>query len=273
MSTHENNTEQPDIDLSSVEMSVKNGRIQQSVCKWCYEGLSLEQLCAAAAKIGIKSVELLKPPELATVKKYGLICAMVDSHSLEKGMNCKDYHCQCIADIRDGIDAAVEYGFQNVISFSGNREGMTDNTGLENAVNGFKEIVGYAEQKGIIICVEYLNSKIDHPDYMFDNMKWGIELCKKVGSENLKILYDIYHAQIMEGDIIRTIQDYHEYIVHYHTGGNPGRNEIDQTQELYYPAIMQAIIDTGFKGYVGQELVPTGDPLTSLAEAVRICDV
>jgi len=258
---------------NDVEQVVKNGRINQSVCKWCYHDISLDQLCAAAAKMGLKSVELLSGPDLATVKNHGLVCAMVNSHSPIRGLNNKNYNEGCLAKIRAGIDTATEHGFPNVIAFSGNRAGMPDDEGIENTVTALKSIAGYAEEKKVTICIEYLNSKVNHKDYMFDNMNWGVEVCKKVGSERVKILYDIYHAQIMEGDIIRTIGTYKDYIGHYHTGGNPGRNEIDETQELYYPAIMRAIVETGFTGYVGQEFVPTRDPLMSLAQAVRICDV
>lgn len=263
----------PALSIEEVERMVRKGRINQSVCKWCYRKIPLDELCAAAAKIGLKSVELLSGLDLATVKKYGLVCAMVESHGITRGINNKEYHADCIAKIRTGIDAAAEHGFPNVITFSGNRAGIPDDVGLENAVIGLKQIVGYAEEKKVTICIEYLNSKVDHKDYMFDNMTWGVELCKRISSEHLKILYDIYHAQIMEGDIIRTIRDNKDYIGHYHTGGNPDRNEIDETQELYYPAIMRAIVDTGFKGYVGQEFVPKRDPLTSLAQAAQICDV
>ncbi len=258
---------------NDVEQVIKNGRINQSVCKWCYPDIPLDELCAAAAKIGLKSVELLSGPDLATVKKYGLVCAMVNSHIITRGLNNKNYHAGCIEKIRSGIDAAAEHGFPNVIAFSGNRAGMPDDVGIENTVTALKDIAGYAEKKKVTICIEFLNSKVNHKDYMFDHMNWGVEVCEKVGSERVKILYDIYHAQIMEGDIIRTIRTYKDYIGHYHTGGNPGRNEIDETQELYYPAIMRAIVETGFTGYVGQEFKPTGDPLTSLAQAVRICDV
>lgn len=258
---------------AGVERVVKNGRINQSVCRWCYGKLSLDELCAAAVKMGLKSVELLNPEELPIVKKYGLVCAMLFSHSLQDGLSHKENHDECLAKIRTNIDAAAEYGFPNVICFSGNRKGMADEVGIENTVAALKQIIGYAEKKNVNICIELLNSKVNHKDYMFDHMSWGVEVCKKVGSERMKILYDIYHAQIMEGDIIRTIRDYHEYIGHYHTGGNPGRNEIDETQELYYPAIMEAVIETGYKGYVGQEFVPTREPLVSLAQGVRICDV
>jgi len=258
---------------ADIECVVKNVRINQSVCRWCYRKMSLDELCAAAAKMGLKSVELLKPAELPAVNKHGLVCAMINTHGINKGLNNKDHHAECLAKIREAIDAAAEHAFPNVIAFSGNRAGMPDDVGLENTAIGLKQVLGYAEQKKVNICIELLNSKVNHKDYMFDHTSWGVELCRKVASERLKILYDIYHAQIMEGDVIRTIRDYKDYIGHYHTGGNPGRHEIDETQELYYPAIMRAIAETGFKGYVGQEFVPTGDPLTSLAQGVRICDV
>jgi hydroxypyruvate isomerase len=263
-------------DLKKIESVAMNGKINHSVSKWCYtsgDKMTLEDLCTAAKKMGIKSIELLKPDELPTVKKYGLTCAIVSSHSLTKGMNRPENHSECIQKIRTAIDAAAQYSCPSTISFSGNREGMLDEIGIKNAVEGFKKVVGYAEKKGINIQIEYLNSKVNHKDYMFDNMKWGVEVCKQVGSDRLKILYDIYHAQIMEGDIIRTIQDFHEYIGHYHTGGVPGRHEIDDTQELNYSAIMKAIVKTGYTGFVGQEFVPSRDPLTSLAQAIKICDV
>ena len=256
-----------------VERIVKNGRINQSVCKWCYKKQSLEELCAIGKKMGLKAIDLIGPRDFPTLKKYGLESSMIGSHGLTKGMNNKKYHANCIEEIRNSIDAAADAGFRNVISFSGNREGIPDDVGVENAVEGYKKIVGHAEKKKIYICIEYLNSKVNHKGYMFDHMAWGVEVCKRVGSDRLKILYDIYHAQIMEGDIIRTIQDNHEYIGHYHTGGNPGRNEIDDTQELYYPAIMKAIVKTGFTGYVAHEFSPLKDPIESLAYAVRICDV
>jgi len=258
---------------AEVERIVKKDRINQSVSKWCYGKFSLDELCAIAKKMGLKAIDLLGPRDFPTVKKHGLVCSMISTHSLTKGMNNKDNHAECISRIRSAIDAAAEYSFPNVISFSGNRGGIPDDVGIENAVEGLKQIVGYAEKKKVNICLEYLNSKVNHKGYMFDKTAWGVEVCKRVGSERIKILYDIYHAQIMEGDIIRTIRDNKEYIGHYHTGGNPGRNEIDETQELYYPAIMRAIADTNFKGYVAHEFVPKRDPLESLAYAVRICDV
>jgi hydroxypyruvate isomerase len=256
-----------------VEQIAKNGRINQSVCKWCYGNISLDDLCAVGKKMGLKAIDLLGPNDFPTLKRHGLVCSMLNTHGLTKGLNRKENHEDCLEKIRTAIDAASENGYPNVISFPGNREGMPDDVGVENSVVALKKIAGYAEKKGVTICLEYLNSKVNHKDYMFDHMGWGVEVCKKVGSANVKILYDIYHAQIMEGDIIRTIHDNKEYIGHYHTGGNPGRNEIDETQELYYPAIMRAIAETGFKGYVAHEFIPKNDPIKSLAYAVRSCDV
>ena len=261
------------IDMSKVEQIVKKGRINQSVSKWCYGKFSLDELCAVSKKMGIKAIDLLGPRDFPTVKKHGLVCSMINTHNLGNGLNRKENHDECLAKIRDAIDAAAEYGFPNVITFPGNRRGMSDEEGIENSVIALKQVAGHAEKKKVTICIEYLNSKVNHKDYMFDKTAWGVEVCKKVGSERVKILYDIYHAQIMEGDIIRTIRENKDYIGHYHTGGNPGRNEIDETQELYYPAIMRAIADTGFKGYVAHEFIPKKDPLESLAYALRICDV
>jgi hydroxypyruvate isomerase len=257
----------------NIKRVVKNGRINQSVSKWCYGKFKLDEFCAITKKMGIKAIDLLGPRDFPTLKKHGLECSMVSTHSLTKGLNRKENHKKCLAQIRSAIDTTSEYKYPNVITFPGNRAGMPDDVGIENMVNALKQVAGYAEKKKVTICIEYLNSKVNHKDYMFDKMAWGVEVCKKVGSERVKILYDIYHAQIMEGDIISTIRNYHEYIGHYHTGGNPGRNEIDETQELYYPAIMRAIVKTGYKGYVAHEFVPKRDPITSLANAVRICDV
>ncbi len=264
--------------MADLETVALNGNINHSVSAWCYTGgknkITLDELCIAAKKMGIKSIELLGKDDVATVTAHGLTCAIVSSHNIAKGMNRIENHDECIEKIKHGIDVAAEYNCPATISFSGNRDGMDDDQGIKNAVIGYKKVVGYAEKKGVTINIEYLNSKVNHKDYMFDNIRWGAEVCKQVGSERLKILYDIYHAQIMEGDIIRTIQDYHQVIGHYHTGGVPGRNEIDETQELYYPAIMKAIVATGYTGFVGQEFVPVSDtPLLSLAASIKICDV
>ena len=258
---------------SNIERIVKNGRIHQSVSKWCYGKIPLDKFCVIVKKMGMKAIDLLGPNDFPTLEKHGLECSMVNTHGLTKGLNRRENHEPCLTRIRSAIDAAAEHGFPNVITFPGNRGGMADDVGVKNTVTALKQIVGHAEKKKVTICLEYLNSKVDHKDYMFDNMAWGVAVCKAVGSERVKILYDIYHAQIMEGDIIRTIRDCKDYIGHYHTGGNPGRNEIDETQELYYPAIMRAIVATGFNGYVAHEFVPKRDPVESLAYAVRICDV
>ena len=261
------------IEMDKIERVATKGRINQSVSQWCYGKWSLDELCQVSKKLGLKAIDLLGPGQFATVKKYGLVVSMVNSHSLTNGLADKKYHDECLAKLRETIDATSEAGFPNVISFSGNRRGIPDDVGIENAVEALKKIVGHAEKKNVTIVLEYLNSKVNHKDYMFDRTAWGVEVCKQVGSDRVKILYDIYHAQIMEGDIIRTIRDNKDYISHYHTGGNPGRNEIDDTQELYYPAIMKAIAETGFKGYVAHEFVPKRDPLESLTYAARICDV
>ncbi|MCJ7778446.1 MAG: TIM barrel protein, partial [Sedimentisphaerales bacterium] len=230
------------LGIAEVERMVKNGRINQAVSRWCYGKLSLDELCEVCSKMGIKGIDLLGPKDLPTLKKHRLICSMIETHGLTKGLNRPENHAECLAKIRSAIDAAAEYSFPNVITFPGNRQGLSDDEGIKNSIAALKQIVSYAEEKKVTICLEYLNSKVNHKDYMFDNMKWGVEVCKAVGSQRVKILYDIYHAQIMEGDIIRTIRTYKDYIGHYHTGGNPGRNEIDDTQELYYPAIMRAVV-------------------------------
>lgn len=254
----------------NIQRVVRKGRINQSVSRWCYRTLTLDQLCEAGVKMGLKGIDLLTPKDFPTVKKYGLVCTMTSGGG---SLNDKKKHGEVIPRIRSLIETNAEYGFPNVIAMSGNRDGIPDDVGIENAVAALKQVAGLAEQKKVNVCVEYLNSKVDHKGYMFDHMAWGVEVCTRVGSPNVKILYDIYHAQIMEGDIIRTIQTYKHLIGHYHTGGNPGRNEIDDTQELYYSAIMRAIADTGYTGYVAHEFVPKRDPLTSLAQAIGICDV
>jgi hydroxypyruvate isomerase len=194
--------------------------------------------------------------------------------SLKEGWNDKQYHSTLIKSYSDHIDLVSKAGYKNLICFSGNRRDMDDETGLKNCVEGLKNIMSLAEKKGVIIQMELLNSKVDHKDYMCDKSGWGVELCKRVGSENFKLLYDIYHMQIDEGDVIRTIQDNNKYFGHYHTGGVPGRHEINESQELYYPAIMKAIVATGFKGYVAQEFIPAAqDKVASLRQAIDICDV
>ncbi len=253
---------------------VKNGRIKQSVSRWCYSKIPLDKFCQICAQMGLKGIDLLEPQELPAAKKAGLVCTMLFSHSLTDGLAHTKNHDECIAKLKTSIDAASQFGFPNVICFPGNRNGISEEDGIKNTVEGIKKILSYAEQKNVTLHLEYLNSKVNHKDYMFDNMKFGVEVCKQVGSDRIKILYDIYHAQIMEGDIISTIQKYKQYIGHYHTGGVPGRNDIDETQEIYYPAIMKAILKTGYNGFVAHEFMPkSSDPLKSLERAIEICDV
>ena len=250
------------------------GNIKQAVCRWCYGRLPLDKLAEAAKKMGFQSVELLSAKDVLVVKKFGLTCAMMNTAgSIGDGINRKANHPRIEKQLRENIEFAAAEGLPNVLVMSGNRRGMADEEGLANCAELLKGVVGFAEQKNVTICMEGLNSKVDHKDYMYDTTKWGVELCKKVGSQRFKLLYDIYHMQIMEGDVIRTLRQSKDYIGHYHTGGNPGRHEIDETQELNYPAIVKAIIATGYQGFLGQEFIPQRDPLTSLAQGFRICDV
>jgi hydroxypyruvate isomerase len=249
-------------------------RIKQSVCGWCYKGVELEDLAKFSVKIGIKSIELVKPKDWPTLKKHGLICAMSPGGNQKESLNRIKNHERCLAEIKANIDITSEAGFPNVICFSGNRNGMDDAEGMKNCETALKQIVGYAEKKNVNICMELFNSKVNHKDYMCDSSEWAVELAKRVGSPNFGLLYDIYHMQVQEGNVIATIKKHHEHFFHYHTAGVPGRNEIDNTQELYYPAIVKAIIETGYKGYLAQEFKPKSkEPLKSLAQAVRICDV
>lgn len=251
------------------------GNIRHSVSRWCYGKTSLDALCTACKEIGIESVELLGPDDWPVVKKHGLVCAMCNGpDSIGYGWNRVEHHEKLLAGFERMIPQVAEFGFPNIITFSGNRRGMSDEEGLRNCALGLKKLMPIAEKHKVTVIVELLNSKVDHKDYMADHTVWGVELCKQVGSEWCKLLYDIYHMQIMEGDLIRSINDYNPYIGHYHTGGNPGRNEIDETQEIHYPAVMRAIVATGYKGFVGQEFVPKRpDPIASLRQAIRICDV
>jgi hydroxypyruvate isomerase len=256
------------------ESSSPRGNIKQSVCRWCYGKIPLEKLAAEAKRMGFKSIELLTPQEVPTVKAAGLTCAMLSGAcTIPDGFNDTNNHDRLAKSTREHVEFAADNGLPNVIVFSGNRRGMSDEEGLENCAAGLKRVVGLAEEKNVTICMELLNSKVDHHDYMCDHTPWGVELAKKVGSPRFKLLYDIYHMQIMEGDVIRTIRDNKGYIAHYHTGGNPGRHEIDETQELTYPAIVKAILDTGYEGYLGQEFIPERDPLASLEQGFKICDV
>jgi hydroxypyruvate isomerase len=249
-------------------------RIKQSVCRWCYGRIDLDRLAERAARIGYQSIELLGPDEIRQVKKHGLTCAVMRCQSgIVNGLNRTENHARILRELREDIDFAAAEGIPNVLTMSGNRRGMDDEQGLKNCAEALKQIVGYAEEKKVTILMEGLNSKIDHKDYMYDKTAWGVRLCEAVGSERFKLLYDIYHMQIMEGDIIRTIRTHAKYLGHFHTGGNPGRNEIDDSQELNYAAILRAIVETGYTGFVGQEFIPKRDPFESLAQAFTICDV
>ncbi len=250
------------------------GRIRQSVCKWCYPKISLAELALAAKRIGLVSVELIDPKDFPVLQEHGLVCAMVNSHPLFRGLAHRDEHEFCLTKIRESIDAASAAGFPNVITFSGMRKGISDQEGLDNSVLALKRVVGLAEEQNVTICMELLNSKVDHPDYLCDRTAWGFELVERVGSERFRLLYDIYHMQIMEGDVIRTVTENLDKIAHFHTAGVPGRHELDDSQELFYPAIVRAILAAGYDGFLGQEFIPrSDDPLSSLAEAVRLCDV
>ena len=261
------------MDILSAEL--KNN-INHSVCRWCYNLIPLEDLAKASKEMGLKSIELLKAEEWPVVIKEGLTCAMgsIASLGLDKGFNDPAFHEQLLKDYTLNIPKAVDAGLKNLICFSGNTNGMSLEKGLENCAIGLEPVLKVAAKYNITITMELLNSKVNHKDYMCDHTEWGVKLCEKLGSPNFNLLYDIYHMQIMEGDVIATINKYSKYIGHYHTGGVPGRNEIDETQELYYPAIMQAIVNTGFKGFVAQEFIPKRpDKLGSLKQGVGICDI
>jgi hydroxypyruvate isomerase len=255
--------------------AVPAGGFRHSVCKWCYRDIPLAEFAAAVKQFGIESVELLNPADWPVVQQLGLTCAMANgTTTIPKGFNRLEHHAGYVPSMIERIKQCADAGIPSVIVFSGNRDGMPDEQGLENCVVGLKQIVGEAEKRGVTVCMELLNSRVNHKDYMCDRTEWGVELCKRVGSDRFKLLYDIYHMQIMEGDVIATIKRHHEYIAHYHTAGVPGRHELDENQELFYPAIVRAIIDTGYKGYLGQEFIPVGkDPLASLRHGVEVCDV
>jgi len=248
--------------------------IRHSVCKWCYPKIALADLARAGKSFGLESIELLGPKEWPVLKEFGLTCAIANGPStIPDGFNRRENHAKLVPAFHERIRECAEAAVPSVICFSGNRRGQSDEEGLEICTEGLKQIVGTAEKLGVTVCMELLNSRVNHKDYQCDRSAWGVELCKRVGSERFKLLYDIYHMQIMEGDVIRTIQTNHLYFGHYHTGGNPGRNEIDETQELNYPAIIRAIKATGYTGFVGQEFQPKRDPLTSLQEAIKLCTV
>ncbi|MGZ8523597.1 MAG: hydroxypyruvate isomerase family protein [Chitinophagaceae bacterium] len=256
------------------------GNINHSVCQWTYGFLPLDQLCQEVKKMGLKVVDLIGPKDWPTLKQHGLECSMCyigGKVSIPEGWNNPKFHEQLIKDYLETIPLVAQAGYKNLICFSGNRNGMDDAVGLKNCAEGLRKIMSVAEKNNVIIQMELLNSKVDHKDYMCDKTPWGVGLCKAVGSPNFKLLYDIYHMQIDEGDVIRTIRDNYQYLGHFHTGGVPGRHEINESQELYYPAIMKAILELGYTGYVAQEFIPTGktneEKIAALKSAVKVCDV
>lgn len=262
--------------VSFAEESFPAHEFQHSVCRWCYQDNTLEELCEMAQECKIQSIELLNPEEWDIVLQRGLNVALSNGSSLgiTKGWNDLKYHGQLQADLLKLIPKAAEKGIPQIIVFSGNRNGITDEAGLEACAKGLDPIVKFAQQYNIQIVMELLNSKINHIDYQCDHTLWGVALVEKLGAPNFKLLYDIYHMQVMEGDVIHTITEYKDYIGHFHTAGVPGRHEIDDSQELNYPAIMRAIAGTGFNGFVAQEFIPASkDPVKSLKTAVEICSV
>ncbi|HEY4329393.1 MAG TPA: TIM barrel protein [Phycisphaerae bacterium] len=236
--------------------------------------MPLDSLASSAAAMGFVGIDLVDPPEWPTLRRHGLICTMTPTHTIVKGLNNPANHAECLAKIRASVEATAAAGFPNVICFSGNREaGISDYDGLRHCVAAIRQVIGQVETAGVTLCMELLNSKVDHPGYMCDRSDWGAALVAAVGSPRFKLLYDIYHMQVQEGDVIATIKKHHAAIGHYHTAGVPGRNELGDSQELNYPAIMRAIADTHFTGIVAQEFIPKGDAMDSLGQAAACCDV
>ena len=254
--------------------AMKPALFRHSICRWCYSGIPIEKLAVDVKALGVQSIELLDPVDWPVVQRAGLTCAVANgTTSIGEGFNRTENHPRFVASMRERIAECSAAGLPNVICFSGNRRGLGDEEGLENCAQGVQQIMRTAEHRGVTVLMELLNSKVDHPDYQCDHTAWGVELVRRVGSERFKLLYDIYHMQIMEGDIMATIRRFHSSIGHFHTAGCPGRHEIDETQELNYSAIMREIAATGFAGYVAQEFLPVRDPMRSLADAIRICSV
>ncbi|RTZ03446.1 hydroxypyruvate isomerase [Flavobacterium sp. RSP49] len=252
------------------------GNINHSVSRWCFNDIDLDTLCIESKKIGITGIDLVGPKDWPTLKKYDLVSTMCNGAeiNLVDGFNDIKFHETLLKNYMEMIPLVAKAGYKNLICFSGSRRGKTDEEGWNNCIVGLQKLIPLAEKHNVILVMELLNSKIDHKDYQCDRTSWGVELAKRLNSENFKLLYDIYHMQIDEGDVIRNIRDNHHYITHYHTAGVPGRNEIDDTQELNYTAIMKAIAKTGFNGFVGQEFVPKNpDKLASLKQAIAICDI
>jgi hydroxypyruvate isomerase len=258
--------------------TVKHGRIRQSVIPWCFKPMPPRELIDLAARLKMPSVELISPDLWPVLKQKGLTCAIASSHGFSRGFAHPEQHESCVDILRKNIDLAADAGVPGIITFSGFRRGLSTEEGTRNMVEGLKKIVGHAESKKVTLCLEMLNSRVSfemkgHPDYFCDDIDLSVNICKQISSDRLKVLFDIYHVQIMHGDIIVRLKQNAAWIGHYHTAGVPGRNEIDETQEIHYAPIMKAILETGYKGFVGQEFIPLRDKAASLAEAVRICDV
>lgn len=256
-------------------VSELKGNIHHSACYWCYNSIPLDTFLQHLTTLGIKAIDLVGPEDWPHLKKHGIHASMCwGAGGIPDGWNDPQFRDTLIESYTDMIPKVAEAGYTNLICFSGNSRGISRSEGLKNCAEGLKQVLPLAEKHGVVLQMELLNSKVDHADYMCDHAEWGVDLCEKLGSENFKLLYDIYHMQIMEGDIIRTIKEFHPYFGHYHTGGNPGRHEIDETQELFYPAIMRAILETGYQGYVAQEFIPSWeDKIAALKQGVTICDV
>ena len=253
----------------------RKGQIKQSVSRWCYEKIPLDELCAYAAQIGLKGVDLLKPEEYEIPGRHGLVCTMAyaGGGEIPTALNRVENHARIEEGFLKNIPLAAKAGVPNVITFSGNRAGMSDEEGAKNTIAGLNRVKKIAEDHGVTICLELLNSKVNHKDYMCDHTAWGVQVVQAVNSPRVKLLYDIYHMQIMEGDLVRTIQENIQWLGHFHTGGVPGRHELDGTQEVQWDGVMRGIAATSYSGYVAHEFVPTRDPLTSLRQAVDLCDV
>ena len=250
------------------------GRLKQSAARWCYSKIAMDDLCRQGAELGLSGIDLVDEKDWPTCRKYGLVPAIVSgAGTIPVAWNRQENHDQLEKDMRANIAKAVAAKIPNVITFSGNRKGLADDAGRDTCILGLKRVAKIAEDSGVTICLELLNSKVNHKDYQCDHTAWGVEVVKAVGSPRVKLLYDIYHMQIMEGDIIRTIRDNIQYIGHFHTGGVPGRNELDDTQELNWRTIAQAIADLKFEGYFAHEFVPLKDPMTSLKQAIALCTV
>jgi hydroxypyruvate isomerase len=260
---------------AELQTAQRKGRIRQSVSRWCYEKIALEELCEKGAAMGLKAIDLLNEDEWEVPRRYGLVCSMGygGGGEIHSGMNRVENHARIEEAFRKSIPRAAKLAVVNVITFSGNRGGMSDEEGMKNTIAGLNRVKNIAEDHGVTICMELLNSKVDHKDYMCDHTAWGVRVMEAVNSPRVKLLYDIYHMQIMEGDLIRTIGENIEWLGHFHTGGVPGRHELDNTQEVNWAGVMRAIAATKYAGYVAHEFLPARDPLQSLKEAVELCDV